>query len=133
MERKVIQLTSNDFTGYTNPIEILPSIGDREFYDVLKVVWKYRFNTIGYNYTGKILFKVGHERFCTLQSDSLSSTTSTASVSNANICVDKDCPYLTLGDPITMILDGSPPTTGDGEVQIDIYYYLDSVDKNWDS
>jgi hypothetical protein len=133
MDRSTTILEASSFISYTNPIEILPSCSSTQFYDVLKIVWKYKFGTSGFDYNDKLIFKFGDERICTLQADSLSSLSSVACVSNANICVDKDCPRLSLGDGLKLHLLGTPPTQGDGQVVIETYYYLDDINKVWDS
>lgn len=133
MKRSVKYITANDLINYSSPIEVLPSIESDEFYDILKIVWKFSASTTNFDYSGKILFKIGDERICTLQSDSLSSTTSNAAVSNANICVDKDCPKITLGEPLKFVLDSTPPTQGNGMAQVDVYYYIDKIGLNWDN
>ena len=74
MKRTVKYITSEEFINYTTPIEILPQTNSDEFYDILKIVWKFSASTTNFDYSGKILFKIGDERICTLQSDSLSST-----------------------------------------------------------
>jgi hypothetical protein len=133
MKRNTIILEASSFTSYTDAIQILPSCSATQFYDVFKIVWKYKFETSGFDYNDKLIFKIGDERICTLQADSLSSLSSVACVSNANICIDKDCPKVNLGEGLKLYLLGTPPTQGDGEVVIETYYYLDDINKIWDN
>ncbi len=132
MKRETTILEASSFTSYSQPIEILPICSATEFYDIFKIVWKYKYGTSGFDYSDKLIFKVGEERICTLQADSLSSVSSVACVSNANICIDKECPRVDLGEGLKLHLLGTPPTQGDGEVVIETYYYLDDINKIWD-
>jgi hypothetical protein len=132
MVRTTIKLESEDFINYSNPIAILSSLGADEFYDVFKIVWKYKHKTVSYDYLGNLIFKIGNERIATLQGDSISSQSNVACVSNANLCQDRDCPKIELGEGVKLYLDGTPPSIGDGSVVIEIYYYVDNINNTWD-
>jgi hypothetical protein len=127
METNKIILQASSFINYSEPITILPDLPTNEFYDVRKIVWKYRFGTSGFDYSDKIVFKLDDERIATLQADSLSSLSSVACVSNANLCIDKECPRVNLTKGVKLHLLGTPPTQGDGVVVIEIFFTQDNI------
>lgn len=127
MQKETIILQASDFINYSQPITILSDLPTDEFYDVRKIIWKYRFGTSGFDYNDKIVFKIDDERICTLQADSLSSLSSVACVSTANICVDKECPRVNLTKGVKLHLLGTPPSQGDGAVAIEIFFTQDNL------
>ena len=119
-----ITLTSTEIYDLSSPLTLLPNVGTNQFYEVEKIVFKLKYNTTPYNYVGDIHFKNGIERLATFQGDSLSSSQSAATVSNSLLCKDTCSPLLTLGDGVVMELTGTPPTEGDGIVEIRVYFIL---------
>lgn len=127
METKKITLQASSFINYASPIEILPDLPTDEFYSIKEIIWKYRFGTSGFDYADKLVFKIDDERICTLQADSLSSLSSVACVSTANICIDKECPRVNLTKGVKLHLLGTPPTQGDGVVLIEVIFSQDNI------
>lgn len=122
-----ITLQAGDFINYSGPIEILPAPATNDFYDIFKIIWKYKFGTSSFDYNDKILFTVGDERIGTMQADVLSSASSVACISHANLCIDKECPRINLSEGLKLKLLGTPPTRGDGEVIIEVFYCKDGI------
>jgi hypothetical protein len=129
METKTTILTASSFINYSEPIIIIQDCFGTEFYDISKIVWKYKFGTSGFDYNGKFIFQIADERISTLQADSLSSLSSVACVSNANLCVDRECPKVVLGAGLRLHLSGTPPTQGDGEVIIETHFSMDDINR----
>jgi hypothetical protein len=127
MQKTIVTLQASDFINYSSPIELLPSLPQDEFYYVEKIIWKYRFGTSAFDYSDKILFKIGEERIATMQADVLSSLSSTACVSNCNLCIDKECPKINLSEGLKLHLTGTPPTQGNGVVIIEISFAQDGI------
>lgn len=129
MIKKTITLSSTDFINYSQPIELLPQLEQSEFYNVFKIIWKYKFNTSSFDYNDKILFTIGDERIATMQHDILSSASSVACISHANLCIDKECPKVALSEKLYLKLLGTPPTQGNGSVVVEIYYSIEDIDR----
>lgn len=122
-----VDLSGSDIIDMTSPISLLPNIDLNQFYDIHRIIWKLKFISSPYDYTGEIFFKIGQERISTLQADSLNSNRSSAAVSNANVCKDFKCPFVELGETLKMEMSGTPPTTGDSEITIEIHYYIEEI------
>jgi len=119
-----ITLTPTDVLNMNSAITLLENTDTDKFYEVEKLVFKLKYNSIPYNYVGNIYFKNGIERLATFQADSLSSSNNVVTISNSLLCKDVCSPLLTLSDGIKMELENTPPTEGDSNVEIRVYYIL---------
>ena len=122
LDWKDITLTPSDLINLNTPLILLENIDSDKFYDVEKIIVKLKYNSIPYNYSGNIYFKIDEERLSTLQGDSLSSTKNVVTISNTLLCKDICSPLLSVGKGVTMEFENTPPTEGDSNVEITVYY-----------
>ncbi len=122
-----ITLTDTDILNMSTPYEIAPALGGTKFYDVKKIIWKLDYNTTPYNYTGRILFKIGNEQIAEFQADSLTSNYKVASISGTPLCIDKCAPLIQVDTAITLEFPGGAPINGDSNVYLEINYLINEI------
>jgi hypothetical protein len=125
----LLRLDPSDITGLSSPITIIQSPGENSFLGIDRIFWTYKFNSVAYNYSapGEIYFKIADERVATLQADNLNVSTNNAAYSTANLCSDLMCPRVNFNSALTLSLSATAPTVGDGNVYIQVFYYIGTV------